>query len=135
MATTRIVPEHLDLPSGGWVEFHDPEDLTGADHRRIMAAINGDPSNPRVAMAMDMVYTMAELMVRSWKIPYAPKGTAYFADDVPIPEVAPGVLEKLRMPDYAAIIAAVAPIMSLINGEVSVDDAGKPGTPTRPAGG
>lgn len=132
---TRIVPERIDLPSGGWVEFHDPEDLTGADHRRVMAAINGDPSTPRVAMAMDMVYTMAELMIKAWKIPYTPKGTDYFVDEVPIPDAAPGVLEHLRMPDYGAIINAVQPVMALINGRVSVDDAGKPGTPTRPAGG
>jgi len=132
---TRIIPERIDLPSGGWVEFHDPEDLTGADHRRVMAGVNGDPSAPRVGMAMDMVYTMAELMVKKWSIPYGPRGTEYFADDVPIPENAPGVLEKLRMPDYAVIIGAVTPIMALINGKVSVDDAGKPGTPTRPAGG
>ncbi len=131
---TRIIPDRITLPSGGWVEFHDPEDLTGADHRRIMGGIDGDPTTPRVGMAMDMVYTMAELLVKAWKIPYTPKGTTYLVDEVPIPEMKPGVLEQLRMPDYAAVIDAVAPVMALINGKVSVDDAGVPGSPTKPAG-
>jgi hypothetical protein len=135
---TRIVPERITLDDDGWVEFHDPRDLTGEDHQRAMAGVAGDPDDPassRVSMAMDVVYGLAEAMVKAWHIPYVPKGTTYEPGDVPIPEKVPGVLRKLRMTDYAAVLAAVAPAARLLNPRASVDQAGTPGSPTVPSGG
>jgi hypothetical protein len=137
---TRIIPERIILESDedGWVEFHDPRDLTGEDHQRAMSHVIGDPDEPnapRVSMAMEVVYGLAEALISAWHIPYAPKGTNYPAGEVPTPEAAPGVLRKLRMPDYAVILAAVAPVARLLNTRPSVDQAGVPGSPTVPSGG
>lgn len=134
---TRIIPEKINLPSGGWVKFYDPEDLTGEDHRQIMSTVKGDPQNEQVAMAMDILRATAEALIEAWEIPYVPKGTSFAAGSIPVPENYPGILGKLRMPDYSAILGAITPVMRLLNGggAVSVDDAAVPGSPTVPSGG
>lgn len=127
---------HLDLPSGGTVEFVDPDDLTGDDHRRIVAGITGDLEHQQLGMAMDVVYGTAAMLIESWVIPYAPKGTSYAAGSVPIPSQDFGSLGKLRLRDYHTIISAVGPVANLLfPREASPDQAGVPGSPTRPAGG
>jgi hypothetical protein len=134
---TRIIPEKITLPSdpAGWVEFYDPRDLTGRDHQKAMESVKDGES--QVAMAMGVLYSLAEALVKSWHIPYTPKGSGYEAGQVPIPEHAPGVLASLRMDDYSAIIGIAAPVASLLNGGggVNVDDADTPGSPTVPSGG
>jgi hypothetical protein len=133
---TKKIPESIVLPSGGTVTFHNPEDLTGNDHRAIMSTIEGDPSTPKVSMAMDMIYGAACALIESWDIPYTPKGTQWPAGKVPIPENDTTILGALRMPDYAAIIDAVTPVMEMFNAKTpNVDDALVPGSPTVPSGG
>lgn len=133
---TRIIPEKIVLPSdpAGWVEFYDPRDLTGRDHQKAMESIKDEDG--RVAMAMGVLFSLAEVLIKSWHIPYTPKGSGYEAGQVPTPEQVPGVLASLRMDDYAAIIGVATPVAALLNGgTVSVDDADTPGSPTVPSGG
>jgi hypothetical protein len=135
----RIIPERIDLPSeGGWVEFWDAEDLTGADHRRALDHVRGDPGEPRVAMATDLLYSYACILIRAWHIPYTPKGTDYVPGTFPIPDKDASLLERLRLTDYSAIMMTISPAMRLLTGvgvTVTPDDAGVPGTPTSPSGG
>lgn len=123
---------HIDLPSGGTVDFRDPEDLIGEDHRRIVDTIRVDVSG--VAQAMDTAYGAACMLIEKWDIPYTPKGTTWDSHNVPVPEADFVLLGKLRMKDYHTIIEAIAPAMrTLFPAAATPDDAGKPGSPTVPA--
>jgi|SRR5215471_936252 len=124
--TDPIIPLHLDLPSGGSVDFRDPEDLTGDDHRRVVGAIR-NISGSEVSMAMDAVYGTACMLIEAWAIPYLP--------DAPPPRDDFGALGKLKIRDYNAVITAVTPAVEMLFPNESPDDANKPGSPTLPAGG
>ena len=59
--------ERLTLPSGGWVSFSDPEDLTGKDIRRLRKATDADGQGT----ATNNFYEAAMVMlIDEWSIPY-----------------------------------------------------------------
>jgi len=128
---------HIDLPSGGSVEFCDPEDLTGDDHRQVVASIKGEMATiteREVAASMDLVCGVACMMINAWDIPYTPRDTAYPPGEVPIPRADSAILGKLRFRDYNTIITAVSPAAQLLFPQPpSPDQAGKPGSPTVPS--
>ena len=130
-----VFVRHLNLPSGGSVEFHDPEDMTGEDHRRIVDTVRDDAGS--ISQAMDTAYATACLLVQTWDIPYTPKGTAYDPHQVPTPaEGGFDLLGKLRLRDYHAIISGIGPaVRMLFPKDSSPDQAATPGTPTGPANG
>lgn len=154
-----IIPRDLTLPSGGVVTFLDPEDLTGADYRRavtnlsatmakvlpdgktiestddIMAVVADNPA--ALSAGLDAADGTAVMLIEAWDIPYTPRGTSHAPHEVPIPADDASVLQSLRLRDYQAILAAVAPATSVLFGDSAPtpDDAGKPGSPTSPVGG
>jgi hypothetical protein len=137
---TSPVPR-ITLPSGGTVVLRDPEDLTGDDHRRVVAAIrgvtaNGVESGRELAAVMDLVYGTACMLVESWDIPYEPGRPRQPATGPwPLPCDDPAILGKLKIADYRTLIDKVGPAAAvLFPPEDTPDDAGVPGTPTPPAG-
>jgi hypothetical protein len=149
----------MELPCGGWVVFHDPEEVTGRHHRRVIAAMKFDvtaedlssgdagaaqmvaqlgKSGKVMSMGMDYVYGMTCMLIAEWDIPYTPIGTGYIPHQLPLPCDDPGALESLRYKDYRAIIDMASPLVSQIEqlggGPATPDDAGVPGSPTAPAG-
>lgn len=114
----------LQLPSGGWAVLRDPLELRGSDRRAVQRAIQ-DPDR-KIGAALDIVDGCICMLVESWFLPYAP--------GAPLPKEDPDVLGALTIPDQVALEGAVDPaIMVLFPREVSIDDAGVPGSPTRPA--
>jgi hypothetical protein len=128
----RVFVRHIDLPSGGSVDFRDPEDLIGDDHRRIIDTIRLEVSG--VAQAMDTAYGAACMLIEKWDIPYTPRGTAYEAHQVPVPETDFALLGRLRWRDYHAVLEACAPaVRVMFPARPTPDDATTPGSPTVPA--
>lgn len=114
----------LQLPSGGWAVLRDPLELRGADRRAVQRAIQ-DPDR-KIASALDVTDGTICMLVESWFLPYLP--------GAPLPKDNPDVLGKLTIPDQTALENAIDPALKvLFPREASVDDAGVPGTPTRPA--
>lgn len=63
-------PERLELPvSGGWVEFNDFDNLSGADYRKIRASEGGDSRGEQVN---NMTKATGEVMIREWDVPTRP---------------------------------------------------------------
>lgn len=116
----------LDLPSGngGYVEFQDLDDLTGADLHALRRAIRtedgaGETTNALMREAMRM-------MIKSWEVPYLP--------DPRTPEANEAAWKKLKARDLNAIEAALSPVLDLLKPPTAAIDGGmEPGSPTRPA--
>jgi hypothetical protein len=115
---------NLELPSGGWVVLRDPLELRGKDRRAVQRAVM-DPDR-KIAAALDLVDGTICMLVESWSLPYLP-GAA-------IPRTDPDLLGELTIADQTALEQAVEPAIAvLFPREVTIDDAGVPGSPTRPA--
>lgn len=114
----------LTLPSGGWVVLRDPMELRAKDRRVVQRAIL-DP-DLKIASALDITDGAICMLVESWTLPYLP--------DAPLPRTNPGILGELSIADQIVLEAAVEPALKvLFPREATVDDAGVPGSPTRPA--
>lgn len=115
---------NLELPSGGWAVLRDPMELRGRDRREVQRAIM-DPDR-KIASALDITDGAICMLVESWSLPYLP--------NAPLPRTNPEVLGDLSIQDQMALETAVEPALKvLFPRESSVDDAGVPGSPTRPA--
>lgn len=100
-----ILPEVLDLPSGGKVWFRDPETLRGGDYKRLRAARRDFEAN------MNRVYEIAAaLLVQRWEVPDLP--------NLPLPGDPEGhdgkVTDLLHWRDCHALTQAMAPAIVLI---------------------
>lgn len=150
--TTPITPpsapapgEKVNLPSGGWITFHDPEYLTGDDYRQVVGAVRAnaadmnEQSQRGLAMTMDFVHGAMCMLIATWHIPYTPKDTDYPPGQVPIPAKDPAVLGRLKFQDYNRVMRVagplVQPLLDAMNADGSPDQADVPGSPTVPAGG
>lgn len=115
---------NLPLPSGGWVVLRDPMELRGRDRRAVQQAIV-DPDR-KIAAALDITDGCICMLVESWSLPYLP--------NAPLPRDNPDVLGELTIPDQVELEKAVEPALKvLFPKEVTIDDAGVAGSPTRPA--
>lgn len=120
---------NLTLPSGGTVEFHDLDDLTGGDVQAIRRTINqqdsaGETSNALLAKA-------CAVLVKTWDLTYG-----YFLTDPRTPEANPAALKKMRFKDLLALETHIQPVLDMIREGVpqaSLADQ-SPGSPTPPDG-
>lgn len=121
MDTTQI--PRLELPSGGgWVEFIDLDDLTGADIHAIRRAVRQEDTAGQTTNAM--LIEAIRVTVKTWDIGYL--------QDPRTPEANPAAWKKLKARDLRALEEAVAPVLLFLRApRVSVDDQ-TPGSPTRP---
>lgn len=129
--------ERLELPSGGWVEFDDPDHLAGEDQRRLVSTLDDAPeTGAGYVAALDTAQGIACLLIQSWHIPYTPRGTDYPAGEVPVPSNDWPLLGKLRLSDYNAILTHIRPVARLLfPAAPTPDQATVPGSPTVPTGG
>lgn len=115
----------LDLPSGGgWVEFNDLDDLTGADVHALRREIRAEDSSGETSNAL--LKRAAELLIKTWEVGYLA--------DARTPEANPAWWKKLKLRDLLAIEHAVEPLLTMLRGGTpapSVDDT-SPGSPTPP---
>jgi hypothetical protein len=125
----------LTLPSGGVVSFLDPEEMLGTHVQAMISAVRRESSE--TGQAMDLVQAAACMLIESWSIPYAVGKPKEPADQPwPLPTEQPAMLGMLSARDYRSVIEAVSPAIEIIFPKPATpDDAGKPGSPTAPAGG
>lgn len=115
------IPRRLNLPSGNWVEFRDPDELRARDQRRIIDQIRD--TEKTLSAGMDAAHGLACMLITAWSLPAPP----------PIQD--PDQLDDLRMADYTRIITTVGPVADLLFGDTrSTTNAEVPGSPTGPAG-
>lgn len=121
----EIVLTHT-LPSGGTVVFRDPVELR-AKHRREVLENVANPDR-KVASGLDMVDGAICMLVQSWTIPYEP------LEGAPLPKTDPSLLGELSIADKMYLDDAVKPAMDvLFPPKTTPENAGEPGSPTKPA--
>lgn len=91
--------DRLNLPSGGWVDFHDPNIAIRGKHTHLLiqAAETDDDGNAKVTG--DTIYGWAEIiaepLISGWSVPYDP--------GLPLPTRTNHTLEELSFPDSRAV--------------------------------
>lgn len=100
--------ERLVLPSGGWVSFVDPEDLTGGDIKRLIKALDAEGQGTAANQFHDA--GMA-LLVDAWQIPYnmglqVPKFAARNKSGSKKPPS-----DELTARDYRALVDHIKPVL------------------------
>jgi hypothetical protein len=127
LAPTKVegsIVDRVDLPSGGFAILRDPVQLRAKDKKRVLKNIQD--AQRAVAAGVDVVDGMVMMLVEKWELPYLPMAA--------LPADEPEILDELTIPDYDALVQAVGPAQKvLFPGPVTVDDMGKPGSPTQPA--
>lgn len=111
--------ERLVLPSGGWVSFADPEDLMGADVKRLMKALDAEGQGTAANEFYDVGMT---LLVEAWELPYAsglqvPK---FAARNKAAGKSSPS--DKLTARDYRAICTHLSPVLKELTRGGDEDD-------------
>lgn len=112
--------ERLVLPSGGWVAFADPEDLTGADVKRLMKALDAEGQGTAANQFYDAGMM---LLVDAWELPYAPglQVPKHAARNKAAAKSSP--TDKLTARDYRLICAHMKPVLKeLTRGGDDEDD-------------
>lgn len=118
-----FVTDRLDLPSGGWVEFHDPRDLKGRDYKRVMRGMKDVGPGHDGAATVDLLDGLIAILVAKWDIPYLPAA--------PLPADMITITDELTIEDLRALQVAVQPAFKMIFPTEST--ATGPGSPTPPA--
>lgn len=115
----------LELPSGNgaYVEFHDLDDLTGADIHALRKHVRQADSAGETTNAL-MIEAM-RMMVKTWEVPYLA--------DPRTPEANEAAWKKLKARDLNAIEARLEPVLDLLKAPKAQADDGGPGSPPRPA--
>lgn len=123
-----VITTRVDLPLGGWVEIADARQIRAKHRKRLMDRLNIDRMQQRtLGLGFDIVESLMLLMVDKWSIPYAP------LQDTGRPLDAPDLIGDLEIPDYDALTELLEPARKILFPDpVTVDDAGKTGSPTPP---
>lgn len=118
--------DRINLPTpGGWVEFEDPKTLKKGKYRKKLYGAVTNWDNQAVA-GLEVMEAIAAQLITAWEVPYFP--------NVPLPRDEPGLLGELDGDDYDAVIMQAKEYRKVIFPDTaSIDDAGVPGSPTRPA--
>ncbi len=116
----------LSLPSGGWAQLRDYDDLRSRHRKQVLAKFptDGDfgPAN-----VLTLLRELMRVMVLAWHLPYEP--------GAPLPSDAPDVLDDLSVRDENALTAALRPVLDLLNPDaVDPADHEDPDSPTGPSG-
>lgn len=124
-----IVTTRIELPLGGWCEIADARQIRAKHRKRLMDRLNIDRMQSRtMGIGFDLIESLMLLMVDKWSIPYEPLQNSGRPLDTP------ELIGELEIADYDALSEALEPArMVLFPGPVTIDDAGKPGSPTPPA--
>jgi hypothetical protein len=115
----------FNLPSGGWVELKNVEDLKARDKKAVLSAVKvADPERP-MGVNIDSVDNLVVAVLIAWEVPYLP-GAA-------LPSQDRTVLDELSIADYDELNELTLPLVSaLFPAKVTVDDHQVPDSPTVP---
>jgi hypothetical protein len=116
--------ERLVLPSGGWVSFVDPDDLTGADIKRLVKALDAEG---RGTAENNLYDTALVLLVDAWEVDYAPglQPPRYAARNKAAGNQNPA--DKLKARDYRALVDHIKPVLrELTRGQNNGEDDDAP---------
>lgn len=117
--------DRITLPGGGWVEFADPKTIRKGKHRKRIYSQVTNWDNQMVA-GLEVMEAIAAQLITAWEIPDLP--------NAPLPSQEPGMIGELDGDDYDAIILKAREFRPVVFPDsASIDDAGTPGSPTRPA--
>lgn len=116
--------DKITLPSGGWVEFRDPSDMTGSEYRRLQAAIGGAVNYGAVYAATLPI--LAEILISGWECKDVREG----GRKLPVAE--PELLDQVKVNDLMAIDEALRPVAVRLANRDRLDDL-DPQTPQPPA--
>lgn len=113
----------LTLPSGGWVEFNDPDNFRGKDIKRLRKHLNFEGRADRLEYLLS---TGMALLVDRWEIPYLP--------GAPIPAADEAITDGLTGRDLKALENHISPaILAAVRDDEPSPDSTGPGSPTPPA--
>lgn len=100
----------VDLPGGQWAELIDPSDLRSGDMKAMRRdqSLGGNNTMGWWDAARDV---LLRRVITSWSL------------DLPLPKDLPGTeeeagsLDRMTIPAYEALLAAIGPHIALINGD------------------
>lgn len=120
-----LLPDKMDLPSGGWVTFRDLDLLTGKDLKEYRRQVYNNHQRGDGMNATGQV--LMQLLVTGWYLPLLP--------NLPLPSEDPTVGDLLNWRDLAAIEDALSVAIPLLIGRGPVRTGTSdltPGGPTPP---
>lgn len=100
---------HVDLPDDQWAELLEPRDLRAGDLKAVNRAVPVGAQHAGFLDEIDCV--MLTRVITGWSLP------------LPLPRELPGTpeeagsLDRLTIPTYKALVAAIEPHLKLINEE------------------
>ncbi|RCG19118.1 hypothetical protein DQ384_38220 [Sphaerisporangium album] len=105
----------VPLPDDQWAEILEPSDLRAGDLKAVHRAV---PIGARSAAFLDeMDCVMLRRVITAWSLELPlPKDLPGDADTGE-----PGSLDKITIPQYRALVAAIAPHMALIHEDPASD--------------
>lgn len=118
----------VDLPSGGWVELRDPEEIRAGDQEKLMRGMNKPDEAKPFDFVFDLTAGLKLLMIADWSIPYLSNPTA-------LPQANPKLLRELKLPDNRKLEQALEPARELLfptppsPDDEQLDDPASPTTP------
>lgn len=89
----------VDLPSGGWAIFRDPNTLKVKDRKKVFKAAANDEG---LMQALSLVDGLLSILIKEWSF------------DMPIPSVKLNVLDELSMADYDTLSEAAGETQSIL---------------------
>jgi hypothetical protein len=110
--------DRIDLPSGGWVEFADPSDMSGADYRRLQAILGGVTTYGQVYTAI--LPLLAEVMITAWECKTVREGGRI------VPRADPSLLDQVKVNDLIVIDNALRPLAVRLADRERLDDVDPP---------
>lgn len=119
--------DRIELPSGGWIELRDPEDLRDGDREDIQRRIGKIDTDRPLSFGWDMITGLKLVLIAAWHIPYLPDPDTPPADD-------PTLLRQLRIRDADTLDPYITKARELLFPKpASLDDHEDPASPTAPA--
>jgi hypothetical protein len=118
--------DRVELPSGGWVQLRDLDDLRSHHRSAVLKAFPTD-GNFTPLSVLHMQHRLAEVMVVAWSLPYLP--------DAPLPADDPKIMDELRVRDENKLNKALKPVMDMLDPDApDPADHENPDSPTEPSG-
>lgn len=112
--------DRLELPSGGWVDFHDPNTAIRGKHVKALINIGDADAEGKIPITGDLVFQWAEIvaepLLSAWSVPYDPA--------LPLPTRSNHTIEDLSAQDSRTlqeVLYAVA--QAAIKGEAYTEEA------------
>jgi hypothetical protein len=119
--------DRVELPSGGWVELRDPEDLRDGDREDVQRRLGKFDAGKPLHFGWDLVTGLKLALIAAWHIPYLPDPDALPADN-------PALLRELKIRDADALDPYILKAREMLFPKpASVDDHDDPASPTAPA--